>query len=368
MREANITYRGKPEQTKDLRSKLAELRGTEWIEGGKGEMVEQEKTERDLRVIAFANDAVAKFVAVHGGVFESSSPEKISFLSEEDYANRYQDDSSGKIYFGSQHIVLSRMSTVYREEFCPDWEKKELDDEAVERFAEEDPAVWKAYLELSRAQLAKSPIKVAVDKGIKRFRAVLRKERQERNKIMEDAFYFHTLVHELLHKAGALVIGKDEQGDPIVRRSGYDVHNDDRTYFTSLNEAVVEEMAREAIRESREDRGDEMGACDSWLMSEMGFYDRDRDLLSEVINIIAEAKGIVRDESWALIKREYFRGGMMHLRAIEKIVGPGTLRKYAKVRPEALAQDPEHFDAISQCLSGISQKEYDDYSGELRYI
>jgi hypothetical protein len=44
---------------------------------------------------------------------------------------------------------------------------------------------------------------------------------------------------------------------------------------------------------------------------------------------VAKAKNETRDEVWQRIKKGYFTGELMHLRDIERTLGPGTLEKVA---------------------------------------
>lgn len=404
-----IRFRGEqrnPEQAQAMRRQLEDMRKSRDVGDEKGPLIEEEKTERDIKIIALAERLVREHCRAFGVDLPSIGPDRISFVPKDEYVDRFNEGTDGMIFIAEQRIVVRRLDDEERETYFPPWDERDLRDEAQWRSAEESPALWRAFaaereaedqVEQATVTVLREPqdesewqarnadglfedvqpvprevppAKRAVHEDIERCKTLLMAERREQNEAAENLHYLRVVVHEIMHAAGAQQIGAVD-GKARSLRSGYDMTaNEGFECLESFNEAVVETMSEEVLLKAVRDRAEDWKELGMERVDEYGIrngdsYTYDRLLLQKIIDILAKARGQSPDDAWALTKRQYFAGGLMHLRAIEKIVGPGALAMYAKVRPKKLAEKSKYFNAVSDCLSGVPQKEYARLMGKL---
>lgn len=139
-------------------------------------------------------------------------------------------------------------------------------------------------------------------------------------------------IHELIHLQGyqKFFADKDQQG--FASRSGYGTPSMRRQtiLLNSLNEAVVDKLALEIIKENPnlpEDLGRKKKPTDSLykLLEQESGYIFFIGILEIIIEKIATVEKKTEDEIWTEFKINHFSGKLMFLRRIEKIFGKGSL-------------------------------------------
>jgi hypothetical protein len=157
--------------------------------------------------------------------------------------------------------------------------------------------------------------------------------------ILEDRpVFFHALLHEFFHAAsmnyGFLTKESKEKDRSLILKSGYKTYYDnqdgERSLFNAFNEAVTEELAREAARFYFDDSFhyegiDEM--FDEW--NEV--YPVSRGVLYAILLNISGGDEEKIKEIWEKIVRGYIKGTKMHLRMIEKYYGKDSLKILASM-------------------------------------
>jgi hypothetical protein len=156
----------------------------------------------------------------------------------------------------------------------------------------------------------------------------------------------HIYIHEAYHfgsKNKLLLIN-----EAFGSRSGYNIQspkdtNEYLTSFTSLNEAVTEQLAVETLNQNEERLNVEPltyyyyyqveDLRKDYTEDDKRFYELDRILLNIVIGVISERLKKPEEKIWSEIVLGYISGEMMHLRDIEKVYGPSSLRLYASLPP-----------------------------------
>lgn len=141
-----------------------------------------------------------------------------------------------------------------------------------------------------------------------------------------------TTLHEIIHLAGLshAYIDKDKKKISLTR-SGYD----SGAYFSALNEAVVQKMTADMMEKNRRRIETPGYPLDTDDFKSSGPYATEMQALDMVIWRIAKHRGESKDEVWTRFKKNYFTGGMMHLRDLERALGPGALRAYANIPRES---------------------------------
>ena len=144
-----------------------------------------------------------------------------------------------------------------------------------------------------------------------------------------------TMLHEGLHDAGGRRLVYNNQKQTWWRAiSGmrHVPYEDGWPLFYSLDEAIVESMARELMQcPAHKNR-----IPHSKTPQQPEWYEKDIEILRKILTRIADATNRSTDDIWKTWKRNYFQGGLMHLRDIERTLGPGVLRVYGSVRANDL--------------------------------
>jgi len=146
---------------------------------------------------------------------------------------------------------------------------------------------------------------------------------------------FKVLLHEIIHyySLHSLAFLKEENNLVIKEyRTGYVSHNpkeDEHEHFRGFNEAVTEKIMEEIIKKNKQYIIDEFNLEKTNFAHRENFdlgYKDEIKILDFIIQKLAEKQNKSPEEIWTKIKRGMFTGEMMHLRDIEKIFGPGSLR------------------------------------------
>lgn len=179
---------------------------------------------------------------------------------------------------------------------------------------------------------------------------------------------YKAILHETLHYYSFdSVIAVGPQTDINPHRSGYRVKNlesgnTSHQHLHGFNEAVVEKMTQEILRENEEYLRKEFNPSEGELKKEhrYGAFDDEIEILDLVISKMALSLKEEPKEIWQKFKKGLFSGEMMHLRDIEKIFGPGSLRVLSAMSSKGSTKDmPEGkmFDTLEKFFNSEDQKE-----------
>lgn len=147
-------------------------------------------------------------------------------------------------------------------------------------------------------------------------------------------FFYETLLHEILHYysySALIAIDSTKKIEPY--RSGYKVKNpdsiDDHEHFRGFNEAVIEKVLRDILIKNQQDLLNNFNITKDEIKKKqesIPYYFRESSVLD--IIIVQMAKHLQRDplDVWNEIKKGLYTGEMMHLRKIEEVFGPSSLR------------------------------------------
>lgn len=137
------------------------------------------------------------------------------------------------------------------------------------------------------------------------------------------------LQHEMIHAYSYqdYVVNRNVGGKVILlssRKSGYRVNGDRKKTdrFRGLNEMVVERLNREIMGYILSD--DSIDGLEQGDV--VGGYEFHISLLEIIIKRIAEQIKLDFDDVWNMFKKGLFDGSVAHLRLVDKVFGPGSLR------------------------------------------
>ncbi len=152
------------------------------------------------------------------------------------------------------------------------------------------------------------------------------------------------LLHELIHASSFVGFFVKEDGDIKNYRSGYDyggvkkelTKNGD--YFRGLNEAITQKITEELFSKNMEKifKSKEIINAEKKILGSPT-YKGYIDILNTIIKTISQFEYKTEGEIWKRIEKGYFTGEMMHLRKIEEIFGPGSLRVLAAMNPTTMS-------------------------------
>ncbi len=143
----------------------------------------------------------------------------------------------------------------------------------------------------------------------------------------------HALIHEFFHSAGTnygFLTKENEDFDArLIQKSGYmtkyNSQNENKVLFRGFNEAITEELAREAAKmyfdESFHDEG-----LEEMLLEWDEVYQIERTILYSIILKISDEDDKKINETWKDFIKGYTNGTKMHLREIEKHYGKDSLK------------------------------------------
>lgn len=141
------------------------------------------------------------------------------------------------------------------------------------------------------------------------------------------------LVHESIHAASHHKFELDIENKKLdTYRAGYRLSGDEKDYFRGFNEAVVEQTTKDILARMYKLK-------DGSFEKEFGkkLYNLSTGYLPEMVTVnsivdkIAKMKGEEKEKIWERFKKGQFTGEMMHLRDVESVYGPGSLRILASM-------------------------------------
>lgn len=145
---------------------------------------------------------------------------------------------------------------------------------------------------------------------------------------------FETILHESIHHASYNKHLIKETPETIFvdpYRLGYDFGaNDELNYFRGLNEAVVQKTTQDIIFKMSKSNGIQRNVHKT-LFSLNHSYASEIAILEKIMSKISKSKNEDQKEVWKRFKKGQFTGEMMHLRDVEKVYGPGSLRILASM-------------------------------------
>ncbi len=144
---------------------------------------------------------------------------------------------------------------------------------------------------------------------------------------------FRTLIHESTHKASHLkyiVNVKEKKLDSY--RTGYRLAGrEDSNLFLGLNEAVVEKTTKDILSHIHSLKNENFKKIQDVNFNSRSGYWSQLLTLNKILEKIAQKKNEKKEDVWSRFKKGQFTGEMMHLRDIEKVFGPGSLRVIASM-------------------------------------
>lgn len=160
----------------------------------------------------------------------------------------------------------------------------------------------------------------------------LAEDMSEGTKINRELLQFETLLHEMIHMAGAQKYQVTSQNMVGSYRIGYAsyTHESAEPMLKGFNEAVVEAITMTLIRKNAALLQKDIGA-DFLQIEESDLYPYlyHTQMLALIIKRISELKNEKVEQVRDRIFRGHFTGDMMHLRDIEKAYGKKALRVIA---------------------------------------
>lgn len=154
-----------------------------------------------------------------------------------------------------------------------------------------------------------------------------------------------TLAHEVAHAMSWAAISEFANGRGT--RVGYKIPGKNQeVYFVSLNEAVAESVAQEAVAEG--------ASGEQAFFVTDGSYRSDRLLLQTIIRRIAENNREAAVDVWKRFKKGLFTGNIMHVRDIEKAFGREAWDYYKTLGPDTLRKPSRKTRAEVKRLFGLA--------------
>jgi hypothetical protein len=150
--------------------------------------------------------------------------------------------------------------------------------------------------------------------------------------------YYETILHESLHAASKhkYIMADDPEAAAFpVRpyRVGYAALNrsskEEGSHFIAFNEGMTEELAWDILEARSEEMEDYFGIPSEEVRNANrsgSSYCQPRLLVLRLLSGISLGLGKSMSEVWRDFRRGYFTGEMMHLRAVEREYGRGSLR------------------------------------------
>ncbi|MFA6392499.1 MAG: hypothetical protein WCW54_00215 [Candidatus Paceibacterota bacterium] len=162
------------------------------------------------------------------------------------------------------------------------------------------------------------------------------------NKNSKTESNYSTIIHEAIHGKSfhkyELDINKDNSESYKINentyRNGYLLtKNGQEDYFRGLNEGVVDKTTMDILMKEYKDEPDILNKIRKILYYMESEYFIEMLTIDSIINKIAKSKNKSTEEIWTQFKKGQFTGDMMHLRDIEDVYTPGSLRILATMNP-----------------------------------
>lgn len=136
-------------------------------------------------------------------------------------------------------------------------------------------------------------------------------------------YRWRILMHEIIHAASNTSYVNDD-GDPMLKKTGYHLWANDGSKFALLNELVTEKITEELMLKICPNPN----YCDPVMNESHAIFDEDI-ILNGLIENISKIKNLTTDEVWLLFKKSYFTGDLRHLGDVESAFGRGSLKELA---------------------------------------
>jgi hypothetical protein len=196
---------------------------------------------------------------------------------------------------------------------------------------------------------------------IKRDNVLINKDIIDRGYLQE----YSILLHEILHAYSFRALTADGSAKTIEPyRSGYDTNdlnkNTEYLHFTGFNEAVLEkirgDIANEHLNEiitNLDIRNEEIKTNSEFAHS----YFKETFIVDALVSKMADFYQVDKNEIWTKIQKGFFTGNMMHLRDMENVFGPGSLRVLASMSSRGSTKDSsDNLDIIKYFISDNDQE------------
>lgn len=188
-----------------------------------------------------------------------------------------------------------------------------------------------------------------------------------------------TLLHEALHYYSIhLLLGTVENGSDVIkeRRCGYHLkkspdQNGYHNHFRGLNEAITEKLTGYILKKNRYFLTKEFKLEETKFGKEGIYrygYPKEIEILDFIIKKISEFYKKDPEEIWTQFKKGLFTGEMMHLREIEKVFGPGSLRILAIMTSAGFTEnfnEEEAFDKIKKFFEEENEEKRNEIAKEI---
>lgn len=135
---------------------------------------------------------------------------------------------------------------------------------------------------------------------------------------------------------------------------------DSHCHFNGFNEAVTEMTTRDIMQRINKDN-----VTDDKSFEKSGYQNYIR-IVMKVLRLVSEKKNESYSTLWEKFKKAQFTGEMMHLREIDKYLGPGTLRVLASMGPKISTNyKDEEYILINQFFDSNEERERSNIARKL---
>ena len=164
-----------------------------------------------------------------------------------------------------------------------------------------------------------------------------------------DPIILKQFIHEPIHSKSHIKFKIGEKdGKEMVNtyRTGYLVNDfkNEQRYFEGLNEAIVEKIAQEILlNHNNIENKSYKNKIEKRILTKNSPYKTAIVVVEKIISEIAKNNKEPEQLVWERWEKGMFTGEMMHLRDIEKVFGPGSLRILASMNGREIEEkDPYH--------------------------
>ena len=176
---------------------------------------------------------------------------------------------------------------------------------------------------------------------------------------------YKTLFHEITHMASYSKFEVAQNTSrPVPAKSGYSFSriNQEKRYMDNLNELMVEQFVSEFFYKNQEELVEKFKFdLDEDGQLNPGYYPT--EILHAIINKIAIETGEEKYTVWKRLEKGLFTGNMMHLRDIERIFGPKSLRALSELvlvgNNESDETKKEEYDKVLKLFQGENKNKQD---------
>jgi hypothetical protein len=178
---------------------------------------------------------------------------------------------------------------------------------------------------------------------------------------------FHTIFYQAIEAASYqsfyVVVPQNPSANKEIAkyRVGYGVTHPlekDHEHFRGFKRAVIDRMVVYSAQKHSDTLWKKLRIESSQQFGDNYLEQTDQLLLNLIVKTLSEERGVPEDLVWNQIVQGTFTGGMMHLRAIDKVFGKGSLRVLAAMGSGVKNYPPEETDgAILRYFSSDDEKE-----------